>query len=388
MAGNQAEFTIEEAIGEAIEFFSHPENKTPRPIEEIYLPKLIRLSQKFDRGLVLDVRDFGPNLSIYQKIFLREMFPNAMTIKIKTTQVGEKELFYFLQHFVQLSQLTLTTEGDRSFLFPLKKSSLRNIKIIGILNEIWLDPIPDILNNNEKIVSGLWLENVYFTSDTITALDENPLTKLCLKNIIFYNVEVRSDLIDFILNSENLNELKLIFTERTVDSNVFQNISHHFFRHLLKMPGRGMNLSKSSFTIYQEMDIDFEEILMKLGDVRRLDIYYTAAEQSSNVLTIISNIRKLEEENLLKIPDINFIEYYAPCKHAYVVGLTATEALELRNKSITLKQAVIDSAHKYVTVKTFEYEEYYPPFKFLRKNIIMNENSHFYLIQLIKKQKA
>lgn len=165
------------------------------------------------------------------------MFSNAMTIKIKTTQVGGKELFYFLQHFVQLSQLTLTTEGDRSFLFPLKKSSLRNIKIIGILNEIWLDPIPDILNNNEKIVSGLWLENVYFTSDTITALDENPLTKLCLKNIIFYNVEVRSDLIDFILNSENLNELKLIFTERTVDSKVFQNISHHFFGHSLKMAG-------------------------------------------------------------------------------------------------------------------------------------------------------
>lgn len=102
--------------------------------------------------------------------------------------------------------------------------------------------------------------------------------------------------------------------------------------------------------------MSFDEILLKLGNLKRLDIYYTSAEQTANVLKIMENVRSLEEEGLLKIPDINFIEYYSPQITSYFEGLTQTEVIEMKRKSAELKSTIVSSAHKYVTVDMFDYE--------------------------------
>lgn len=339
---------FEQAILQALIFFSHFENKTPRAIEEIFLPQLIQNSTTFNRGLTLDLTKFG-ELNISQQLYFKSVFQNAENIKINVANVPETQVFYFLKFFSDLKSLQILLKDDTTFDFPLRKLKLEKIKIISTTALFSLDPIHQILSHNEPIVTSISLNKTHITLDTINLIRNYKLTKLSLTNTKFYCVVDLAALLYYVIHSETLKTLKLTFTEKTYCIELFESASDSLFE---KIEGKRSQLTSLAFTINQRSDkinVPMENFPL----LNKIVVYYSIEFDSKNIFCLIKQLKKLHDENTLNIAIIKFSEYYS--KPTELEKMTREQRIKLLEKSENLKHEITEKSFKYFTIESINF---------------------------------
>lgn len=340
--------TLEFAISQTVEFFSHFDNKTPRVIEEIFMPQLLKHSKTFNQGLTLDLMKFK-SLNMNQQLYFKSIFPHADTIRISTENVEESQIFYFLKQFNELKTLKLSLKGDTVFNFPLRKSQFEQIKIECITGEFWLSPVEHILNHNKEILKVISLYNAFITKDLIIAIKQNThLIKLNLTNPKFFQPNEVKDLISHFVNCD-LKTLKLIYCEKTHEITHFSIATNLLFEALTK----NWSVYNLSLTINQNTKKNFFEKMKYFPYLNNLEIYYTVEFDLENIFEFINVLKKLHDDRSINIAKIDFIEYYANKQH--LKQLNREQKIALIEKSEGLRHDILSKSFKIFCVKTFQF---------------------------------
>lgn len=348
---------LEGVLHQMLEYLSIPINRTEERIINLFIPRMLNYSARYSSGLKLDLGHFDGTLSEDQKNFFLRVFRQPIMAKLNTTVLKPDELFFYLREFPTLRHLCIHVTDSDTFKFPDEKTNFSVISISSIEYEYgtWLDPVHQIISNNELVIHDLSLTDTKISQCTLEYIGKNPLDSLELINIAFLIEDDANWLNYLITNKETLKDLSLISTIINSDrTKYFDHLIDMFFE---KLKTKQMFLDEFRFTIDQEKDRKDFSLLNTGPHLKKLTVYYTTERKFLNIANLIREININHRDGSMRIPDINFVEYFTNWSGVYRQSAEAKTMMKVKSQDYKVK--IMEMATKYVSITTFDYDEVY-----------------------------
>lgn len=285
-----------------LEFFSHEEHQNYSSVENILLPTLLANSEDHDYGKTINITDTG-RLKNSQLRFLSKTLAQAEYVIVDTSTMENYIFIDFIKSLKKLEKLKIILNKFDDFNKLGTQLTIKTLKIRTPCQKLAYDPIEQLLLCNGSTLQNLSIKNGRITNHTANKIASLDLQHIKLVDTLIDNISTKQTLEQYLCNNVELSEITLISKMKN-NNPFFKNLALTFSQNL-QTPRT--NLKKLTFTLNQENEIKMNiAIFPNLTDVT---VYYSAIYSAINLMTLLTEIKKLSSNGKLMLDSFKLIEY-------------------------------------------------------------------------------